>query len=385
MPRVAGVHWDKSKGAWRTDAGGKTTYFRGIAKTDRAGAREAFEAYVKTLASRSANPDDPTVEQVAEAYLAHVKATARPRTAEGHQEMLVLFADHPNPASPSRYGLRRARQIRAADLAVMEQAWAAAGRSPNYRARLVRTVKACWAWASRGDRPILPANPLKDAAGVAVPYSRKRRVDDGQARGFLAFIRGRAEGMTPLMARFTLATADLIEFVRETGCRPGEACSARWDQYQPDRGLILQAEHKTSGKTGRPRKIILTARAAEIVERIRALPDHHPEFIFTHKRGRGAVGRGAAAAHGEPWEARVLSQKIRKLRQAAIAAGVPLRDDLTLYDFRHEWISGALARGVTADRVGAVVGNQPRVIHRHYEHWDDEDLRAIVGEARGDD
>jgi integrase len=81
----------------------------------------------------------------------------------------------------------------------------------------------------------------------------------------------------------------------------------------------------------------------------------------------------------------VLSQKIRKLRQAAIAAGVPLRADLTLYDFRHEWISGALARGVTADRVGAVVGNQPRVIHRHYEHWDDEDLRAIVGEARGDD
>jgi integrase len=300
MPRVPGVHWDKSKGAWRTDAGREDDVLPGHRQDRQGGGPGGVrETYVQAmLAADRSNPDrsDGRAGRQCCTSATRPNATAKARTFEGHQEMLLACSrtSRARRGSPSRYGLRRARSDPG------RRTWPRWNGTWAAAATCRPTIGPGWCGRSRhaghgrrgGTGRLLPANPLKDAAGVAVPYSRKRRVDDEQARAFLAFIRRRAERMTPLMARFTLATADLIEFVRETGCRPGEACSARWDQYHPDRALILQAEHKTSGKTGRPRKIVLTARAAEIVERIRALPDHHPEFIFTHKRGKGAIGRG---------------------------------------------------------------------------------------------
>ena len=53
MPRPPSVHWDKSKGAWRTDTGGRSHYFRGIAKTDKAGARDAFHLYLREMGART--------------------------------------------------------------------------------------------------------------------------------------------------------------------------------------------------------------------------------------------------------------------------------------------------------------------------------------------
>ena len=134
MSRNASVHWDTAKGAWRTDAGGKTHYFRGIAKNNKAEAKLAFEAYLRDIGARYVRTSDPTVEQLAELYLQHSKRHARPRTLEGHVEMLRAFALFPDEDSPSRYGLRRARTIRGADLVAMERAWAERGLSPHYRA-----------------------------------------------------------------------------------------------------------------------------------------------------------------------------------------------------------------------------------------------------------
>lgn len=397
MPRTPKPYWDRKVGAYRTDAGGKTHYFRGIARSDRAGARLAFEAHLSEMGARMVRAGEPTVDQLFEAFLRHSKGRNRPRTYEGHVEILRAFAVFPGGLTdPNRYGLRRARMIRAPDLIAMERAWVGRGIGHHYRARLVRTVKACWAWAAKGDSPLIPANPLKDVPGVTVPHSRKRRVPKEEFGPFLRrcwrHARVARSGVRPaalrpgptLSGRFEKLTCLLIRFVRVTGCRPGEACDLRWSDidWEASIAVIPPERHKTGGKTGRARTIILTPSLVRALRAIERLPGRNETWVFTHKRGRGS-GLASTREAGKPWEARVLAQKIRKLRDAAIRDGVPVRPDFRLYDLRHEIASAGRARGVGDDSIAVVLGTSAKMIAQVYGHLTPEDLRAVADRMRG--
>ena len=387
MSRNASVHWDTAKGAWRTDAGGKTHYFRGIAKNHKAEAKIAFEAYLRDIGARYVRTSDPTVAQLAEMYLRHSQQHARPRTLEGHIEMLRAFALFPNEDSPSRYGLRRARTIRGADLTAMEQAWAERDLSPHYRARLIRSVKACWAWASKGDTPLLPSNPLKDVPGVAIPYSRKRRVPKEEFGPFLRWCWRRAKRASALSGRFEKLACLLVRFVRETGCRPGEACDLRWtdSDWEAQVAVIPPERHKTGGKTGRPRILILNPgliRPSGPSNTWKGTT--RPGFSPTSGAKGSPSGAPTRGQRGSRGRLESLAQKVRKLREAALRDGIPVRPDFRLYDLRHEVASAGRARGVGDDQIAVVLGTSAKMIATTYGHLTTDDLRNISDQMRGD-
>src|ERR1700685_3343820 len=106
------------------------------------------------------------------------------------------------------------------------------------------------------------------------------------------------------------AFRDICNFMYETGCRPYEAYRLRNRHVQAavdangKAGLVAvypyeeMPIHKTEGE-GKPRVIAFTAKAAEIVNRLRS--DDLDAFIFTN-------------AKGQPWKAWSLNNQFEKLK-----------------------------------------------------------------------
>ncbi len=385
MGREPSVYWHKHAGCYASNSGvgengeRKTLYFRGFAKSDKRGAMNALKAYHDAREASVIELASPRVETLAELYLQHTAKTCMPRTLEGHIEILSKFADFQPAGSNTTYGERLARTIRAQDLIQMVRAWEEAGYSPSYRARLVRTMKGCWTWAAAADpyrnpERLIPANPFKDVKGVHVPQSPERYATRKEIADFLRFAWRRADVRTPLHRKFGRLFVLMLRVMAATGARPGEICDAQWSDFHPERRTIVLPpdRHKTGRKTGKPRIIAVPPLLCRAILRVAQKQEHHPVYIFTHKRGKGAERRGAIAEFGEPWESKALSKAIAHIRTEAIKAGVPLLasgpNAFVAYRIRHTWISDAIMNGIPTAVAAEMAGTSERMIAQTYGH-----------------
>lgn len=108
----------------------------------------------------------------------------------------------------------------------------------------------------------------------------------------------------------------IYKALRQSGARPGELCRATIADYKRGEGVIILEEHKTAAKTGRPRRIAVGQKLAELLDQAIA------------GRAEGSIFQ---RANGTAWRASALSAVYRKLRDAA---GLPR--ELVLYLARHE-------------------------------------------------
>ncbi len=225
-----------------------------------------------------------------------------------------------------------------------------------------------------------------------------RFAPDAEVAAFLAFLRDRAARMGPLAGRFERLTADLVEVAALTGARPGELRVAEWGDFEPaavevagevwGRIRLDAARWKAGGKTGEAREIYLPPAAVAIVEAIRALPGHHPRFIWTHKRGARSARRGAdVASHGEPWTDSSLPRKVADLRREAIAAKVLVDDTganrFVLYRLRHTAAARLLMAEVPVATVAKLLGTSPDMIVRTYASYLSSHLVAAAARGLG--
>jgi integrase len=404
MGRRAGYHWDRREQCYRTDAGGKPKYFRGVARDDHAGVAAAFAAYLEELASagRPAEPDTLDV------CLAFVEATrgVKPRTSRSHRERLLKFCafqpeGEKGKPEPPMYGATRASAMTAGHLKRALQAWEAAGFSDHYRAGICRSVKAAFAWAATEDGGrLIPTNPMKEVKGPTIGHAPERYVSRKELADFLRFARTRANAMTPLYRRFARDLLLLIRVSAHTGPRPGELCAAWWTDHDPAASTLTLPpdRHKTGSKTKRARVIFLTPVLNRALARKRARSDQHPVSIFTHKRGKGGIGRGASKEAGEPWgefvtlpdgtpsfeqDSTALSKAIRAIRKAAVAAKVPITDvgdnRFVLYLLRHTTASDFIMDGGHDRTVAELLGTSTRMLDTTYAHLKQDHLARAAG------
>jgi integrase len=104
--------------------------------------------------------------------------------------------------------------------------------------------------------------------------------------------------------------------LRQSGARPGELCRATIADYDATEGAIVLADHKTAGKSGRPRVIPVGKKLRELLQQAIA------------GRTEGPIFRSRT---GKPWTVANLSATYRALRNKA-----GLAKDLCLYLTRHE-------------------------------------------------
>lgn len=352
-----------------------------------------------------------TVRQVAEFFLQRlmnrVKADlAVEKTYVGYVKLLSKSVAALGPNSP-------ADQVQAKDLQSIVDKWLDDGKKPSYINHMITATTSCFSWASRpiaqrgkdakgNDLPdqLIPANPFVKFSRLPTQQSPVKYANRAEIARFLRwvwnyfhperidgpFTIGEVTGLRHGPPRknnpqrvWNRRLVLLIRTILWTGCRPSEACRALWDWIDWDTGVVTIPPNrwKNGRKTGKTRRVYLTPTMLRAIRRIHDSPARHPEHIFSHRHKRdNAVSAGPGA--GYPWSGDAISDRVKSLRDLAIAAGVPLKkkgaDRWHLYRLRHTRASDGLMRGLSEAMVGEVLGTSAQQIRRTYGHIQDREI-----------
>lgn len=139
-----------------------------------------------------------------------------------------------------------------------------------------------------------------------------------------------------------------------SGARPGELVKAHVSDVDWTKGAIVIKEHKTAGKTGKPRVIPIGKWLRAILRQ--AIGDNVAGHIFVDEAGK-------------PWTVDGLGSIHRRLREAA-----GLDKALTLYGLRHRAATEMLRAGVGIKDVSQILGHATTATTEIYLHRDASEL-----------
>jgi integrase len=139
----------------------------------------------------------------------------------------------------------------------------------------------------------------------------------------------------------------LLVLLKETGCRPSEACTLTVENVDWERRLAILKEHKNAGK-GKARIIHFSEAAFAVLAEQRR--QYQKGALFLNE-------------DGDPFRSITITHRIASCRDRA---GV--KRPLHAYGLRHSYICKALKCNLSADAVAALVGNSAQIIRSNYSH-----------------
>ncbi len=345
MPRPPQYRIHAAKNLAYVLLGGRMIYL------GRAHSHESRERYHALLAAHYAGEPAPTrrerrtpsaltVAELAERwYLAECERRgARHQAAYEAAYAARELAHGHATATVAEFGPRAFKAIR--DRMVRD------GRSRQWVNRMMNAIRRCFRWGVAEE--LVPADRLEALAAVdglrhgAAPEAPPRRAADPAAVETV---------VRWLDAQGNHGAAALVRFLRATGCRPGEACRARWREFELGGDLphFRPTAHKTA-RHGIERLVPLNADALAAIGR----PDgglmrlDGEAFVFTHTRGKCFTPNALLLA----------------IRRAIAATGCA---DWSPYGLRHLAATTALARTGSEAAAAALLGHTPRstIIQRY--------------------
>ena len=285
--------------------------------------QEAYELFNQLMADKVEIPT-PTrcrVHDILAAFLKYSAAHTAVRTFEWYQSFLANFDD--------LYGSLKPQQV----TPQIVEAWLNANKGwKGCRRGAIIALKRAFNWAL--DNGKITKNPLK---GMKKPPPRARErflTQEERQRIFDNYPEGDC-------------FRDFLFAMENTGCRPGEVSMVTADQFEPRTGVWVLEEHKTEGKTGEPRVIILTPAMVELTKRLIALHPSGPLFLNED---------------GKPWNRNAIRCRFRRVRQKLGLGG-----DLVAYLYRHAVATDLLEGGTGLAQVAEILGHKNvEMIMRHY-------------------
>jgi integrase len=336
---------------------------RKVRRDDQAGKAAAL---AKLLAKREAErkrPTGPTVADIVAAYLQwHRDQRSAERTIADRTHWLTRFGlfEHEGVL----YCDRQADSIKLVDLTRVRKAMQAAGNDDSYIRQLYMSVRACFAWAAkameeREPSQLLKENPFHELTVPSAGGSEEKYVEPEVTVALIEWLNRRCETVHPngrlRWDRFTTA----FKLTAYSGCRPSEAAGLRWSEiHWRDGAIVIPARqrrtsgrrHKTGKKTGKPRVIDIPADVLEKLKAYHADPGRHEEYVFW--TGSRPTGRKFGVWFSEA-------------RELAKGDGIGLKDEHTLYWFRHTWQT--IGVGVASvERIALASGNSPQIVSSTY-------------------
>jgi len=314
----------------------------------RAHSPESWRAYHAAIAVHLAGkpPERParsrqalaafTIAELAERwYLAEQErfGPRHQRTYEAGYASKELIRQHAT-ASVCEFGPRAFKAIR--DRMVQD------GRSRQWANRMMNTIRRCIRWGVGEE--LVPGDRLEALKAVdglrhgAAPEAPPRQAADPEAVEIV---------LRWLEANGQAGAALIIRFLRATGCRPGEACQAKWSELNLTGELphFVPSRHKTA-RHGIERLVPLNADALAVIGGSMRLGVDG--FVFLHTRGRPFTSNAILLA----------------VRRAIAATGCA---NWSPYGLRHLAATVALARTGSEAAAAALLGHTPRstIIQRY--------------------
>jgi integrase len=201
--------------------------------------------------------------------------------------------------------------------------------------------------------------------------------------------------------------ADCIKFVMFTGCRPGEAMLATWEQFDSEPGFWIKPSSHT--KQRRVHKVPLGAAAIELIEGIRAAQKKMPlrnrcEHVFPgqiygeplkslFKAWEAVLGLANVALWAASQDAKIASfvadlekglghrPTVSECRAAASKIDLELPaglSDARIYDLRHTFASVGAGGGLSLQIIGRLLGHTQARTTQRYAHLADDPLREAA-------
>jgi integrase len=270
---------------------------------------EAERKFHEMMAVRHELPESPNarVADIVESFLSWASTHTRPNTYGQYRWYGQRLAEE--------CGRHPARDFKPIHVTrwIEKNQWHGAH---EYNAR--RYSFRYFSWAV--DEGILARNPLA-AMKRPKPAPRQRAITDAE---YLAMLRATDSNFRRLL--FAL---------RQTGARPQELRELQWTQVKSDH--ILLTQHKTSGKTRKPRVIHL----APMMQRFFAVwrRRSNSPYVFLN-------------ADGKPWTANAVRLRVMRLKKK-----LALPDDVCAYLLRHAYGTEAIVNGVDLATVAELMGH----------------------------
>ena len=295
----------------------------------------------------------PSFRRIADLFLDESQRTKKPNTYRLNRYNLQGFCDH--------VGSKRIADLKVHHVTT----WIAEHQRPSLPGEMTKngkharprvpwnqstactartTVLACLNWAvAQGYIESHPLTKLKRGSHLR----RERYVTAEERRRIKDFVKP--------------DFADFLTALELTGARPFSematlsAASVNWKAM-----TVTLVEHKNSGKN-KSRTIYVSPALAVLLER---------------KSEEYPIGPLFRNRWGTAWRSH---DATRRMHYATENLGI---DRVVPYDYRHSFITDALAKGLSANLIGELVGNSPIVIARNYSHLHQQPATMLEAAAR---
>lgn len=287
------------------------------------------------LANIEAERDAPTVAELCDRFELEHLPRKRPGTATDYRRML---RNHIRP----HFGQHtKVADVDFSHVDALHRKISKAGY--KHRAnRVVAVLSKMFALAIRWK--LRPDNPCK---GVEKNQeSKRKRYLSGDELVRLT---------TALAEHPDRQAANIVRLVLLTGCRRGEALTAKWDDI--DLGAGTWSKPASTTKQAADHVVPLSAPARQLLSDI---ADKGPaaEYVFP---GHAAAGHRTT-----------IKRNWRRITKAADIAG------LRIHDLRHSFASQLASGGASLPLIGALLGHSNPVTTARYAHLYDDPQRAAV-------
>jgi integrase len=371
MPRQPKLR--KKNGYWMTKAGGTETYFGKVAVLPYRDARKLFLDHLKAVAGRDKlRRAAITVEMLCDLHLDWVRDNRSEDLYKQRQYLLSKWCDF--PAGQGRdvtlVGDLAAVQVTADHLLAWKQQLYSAGLQDVTVQHALAAVKSCWYWAVKHKHLPTDWKPFNTVEKIKLPpravqeqdllTSKERDLLFERADADLGKIRDKKSGKYRKRQQHEYRRgqenpyagfADMLRCYYHTGARTSELADALVRDFQVrTRKLVLKRHKRTR-----------TMKLAEM--RVITLNQQAFGILWRQAQGKEPDDHLFAQGNGSPWDKDTLDERFRKIRELA---GV--REHITLYDFRHLWISEALMAGVDVFTAAKMAGTSVQMIEKTYGH-----------------
>jgi integrase len=353
------------------------------------------QAHEEEVRQREEEARERDLKQLADAYLAYFaerieKDTRRPRTLAEYRALvdgMIIPPENPNETQSQNrkeglyLGPMPIRELSERKIAEWHIRW----KEAPYRAnRALALLHAMFTWAIRSDAKAranqqpeewyLPANP---AAGVEKYHEQKREnyLTEAELQRLAAamdeypILCGQDSEISEKQRDWLQTEArramDALRLIMLTGCRKGEALSAKWADFDLLRGVWTKPRHSTKEKE--TEHVTLSQQALSLLEQM----PREGEYLFPGRYERRSKSNTRFASDAPRHLADVKYPWARVCEHAKLSGW-------RIHDLRHSFASHLVSQGVSLETIGKLLGHRQAQTTKRYAHVADEAQRIAA-------